>query len=70
MFLIMSFILEFMARTRNPSFLDKRFKGFTIPSFLNFMGDDKNEVLVFPCRSHQEHTPLNQHFNTSFVPTG
>ena len=42
------FVLDFVAKTQNPSVLDPRFKEFTIPSSLDFLNGYIDEMLFCP----------------------
>ena len=41
-----SFVLDFVAKTQNPSIPDHRFDGFFIPWLKDFAGDDPEEMLL------------------------
>ena len=41
-----SFMLEFVAKTQNPSVPDTRFEGFTIPSMKDYTDGDPDEMVL------------------------
>ena len=43
-----SFVTGFMAKTQNSALQDKCFDEFTVPSFMDFVGRDKEEMLLCP----------------------
>ena len=43
-----SFVLDFMAKTQNPSIHNPRIEGFTIPSQDDFVDGDRDELLLCP----------------------
>lgn len=42
------FVLEFVAKTQNPSVQDGRFASFSIPSLTDFVNNDPQELLLCP----------------------
>ena len=46
-----SFLPDFVAKTQNPSMPDSHFKEFSIPSLDDFVGDDRDELLLCPIRA-------------------
>lgn len=48
---MLHFVLEFIAKTQNPSVPDARFESFTIPSLKDFVANDPYEILLCPVKS-------------------
>ena len=45
------FLPDFVAKTQNPSVLDSRFEEFSVPSLDDFVGGDRDELLLCPIRA-------------------
>ena len=68
-----SFVLDFMAKTQDPSVYDPRFK-FTISSFRDFTGGDQDEMLLCPVCAVQQYLQRTSLFQPKlphlFISTG
>ena len=57
-----SLIFDFIAETQNPSIHDSRFEEFTIPSLYDFMGGDRDELLLFPNRALRKYISRTEQY--------
>ena len=50
-----SYLVDFVAKTQNPSVLDPWFDEFTIPALDIFMGGDRDELLLCPIKAFRKY---------------
>ena len=56
---IFLFLPDFRAKTQNPSVSDSLLEKFVVPSLADFMGGDRDKMVLFPIRAIQGYLGLN-----------